>query len=122
MRFVAPAREQVDPVVFSRPPLSDWSEFGGWLSGSRWPTIDDMNARRGASCEFRFVAQTRELEAENLHYEMRIAERGEISTRENNWHDLLNAMIWLRYAPLKTALNRRQIAEIDIAGMKTRTR
>ncbi len=72
--------------------------------------------------EARFVAQTRTLEAENLHYELRIAQRGEISTREGNWHDLLNAMIWLRYPALKYALNQRQAEEIDVAGPKSRTR
>ena len=44
-----------------------------------------------------FVAQTPALLADGLHYEQRIAERGEIATREGNWHDLLNALIWLRF-------------------------
>ncbi len=70
----------------------------------------------------RFVAQTRELESDGLHYESRIGEHGAIATRENNWHDLLNALIWLRYPSLKAALNRRQCEEIAIAGPKNRTR
>ena len=122
MRFIAPARDAIDPVVFSLPPLSDWSEFEPWLRGARWPDVNDLNARRAGGMNARFVTQTRELESENLHYELRIAQRGEISTREANWHDLLNAMIWLRYPELKHALNRRQIDEIGLAGTKSRTR
>jgi hypothetical protein len=60
--------------------------------------------------------------ADGLHYERRIAERAEIATREGNWHDLLNALIWRRYPALKSALNARQVAEIAVAGPKRRTR
>jgi hypothetical protein len=60
--------------------------------------------------------------ADGLHYEQRIAERAEIATRERNWHDLLNALIWLRFPQLKAALNSRQVEQIAIAGPKSRTR
>ena len=122
MRFIAPARGAVDPAVFSFPPLSDLSEFETWLRGARWPDVEELNERRVDGMQERFVAQTRQLEAENLHYELRIAQRNEISTRQANWHDLLNAMIWLRYPALKQALNRRQVEEIGLAGPKSRTR
>jgi len=122
MRFLAPARGAIDVAVFSRPPLSEWSEYDTWLRGEHWAVVDELNARRPSGMSARFVAQTRELESENLHYELRIAQRGEISTREGNWHDLLNAMIWLRYPALKYALNRRQVDEIGVAGPTSRTR
>ena len=88
----------------------------------RWPSIDVLNALRPTSSMPRFVAQTRDLEAEHLHYELRIAQRAEISTREKNWHDLLNALIWLRYPMLKSALNSRQVGEIAVIGTQSRTR
>ena len=126
MRFVAPPRSAIDPSVFTRPPLSEWGEFDALLNGTVWPDVSALNGlRRGASSSsspMRFVAQTPTLLADGLHYEQRIAERGEIATREGNWHDLLNALIWLRYPALKTALNLRQVAEIAIAGPKRRTR
>ena len=68
------------------------------------------------------MAQTPELLADGLHYEQRIAERGAIATRERNWHDLLNALVWLRYPAIKQALNRRQIGEIAHMGPKQRSR
>jgi hypothetical protein len=121
MRFVAPPRGQIDASVFDKPPLSLWREFDDVLRSSDWPNIDALNALRSEASMPYFVAQTRELESEGLHYEARIGQ-GAIATRENNWHDLLNALIWLRYPRLKAALNRRQVAEIAIAGPKDRTR
>ena len=38
-------------------------------------------------------------------YEHRIYTTGRISTRPNNWHDLFNAMIWMQFPAMKTAMN-----------------
>jgi hypothetical protein len=120
MRFIAPARETVDAAVFERPPLSQWNEYSDLLCGA-WPSLAQLNARRTANAP-RFVAQTPALLADGLHYEARIAQRGEIATREHNWHDLLNALIWLRHPDLKHALNARQVVEIECVGPKQRSR
>lgn len=120
MRFVAPARDAADPTAFARPPLSLWSEYADLLYGD-WPNVAALNAR-SHDASIRFVAQTPELLADGLHYEQRIFERGEIATRERNWHDLLNALVWLRYPQLKRALNVRQVAEIARMGAKQRSR
>jgi hypothetical protein len=130
MRFIAPARDQVDSSVFSHPPLSQWREFAQLIETPDWPGVDALNSAtdrtdlpgRTIGEKWRFVEQTPALLADGLHYERRIAERGEIATREGNWHDLLNALIWLRYPAVKIALNERQVAEIAIAGPKRRTR
>jgi hypothetical protein len=130
MRFVAPARDKVDPVVFTRPPLSQWREFAPLIETADWPRVDALNAAAlradlpdgVVGRKWRFVEQTPALLADGLHYEQRIAEHGQIATREGNWHDLLNALVWLRYPALKTALNARQVAEIAVAGPKRRTR
>lgn len=122
MRYVAPAREAIDLVVFSRAPLSGWRDYVEWLQGRRWPSIDELNTRWPMGAGERFVAQTRELLEDGLHYEERIATRGLIATREANWHDLFNAMIWLRYPQLKRALNRQQMAEIAQVGRRERSR
>jgi len=121
VRFVAPARAQVDAAVFARPPLSQWQEFDGLLRGMQWPSLDELNAFVPPHAP-RFVAQTPELLQDGLHYEARIAQRQQIATREHNWHDLLNAVIWLRHPELKSALNARQCAEIAHIGAKQRTR
>ncbi|HEY8587035.1 MAG TPA: DUF3025 domain-containing protein [Rhodanobacter sp.] len=122
MRFQAPARAAVDPAVFGRQPLVDWRGFADLLEGVAWPTVDALNSRVPPGMSQRFVAQTPALLADGLHYEQRIAERGQIATREGNWHDLFNALIWLRHRSLKQALNRRQVAEIATMGPKRRSR
>ena len=122
MRYVAPARDAVDPLVFRRRPLTAWREYAGLIESREWPTIDALNAARPAGMRERFVMQTRELLADGLHYEQRIAEGGDIATREHNWHDLFNALVWLRHPALKRALNARQVAEIARMGTRQRSR
>lgn len=122
MRYVAPARDAVDPRVFQRMPLADWREYAELIEGRDWPSVAALDACRPVDMRERFAAQTRELLADGLHYEQRIAERGEIATRENNWHDLFNALVWLRHPALKRALNARQMAEIAHMGTRQRSR
>jgi len=121
MRYRAPPREAVDPAVFGRLPLAAWHDYAALLEGA-WPSIEQLNRCLPANAKHHFVAQTPALLADGLHYEQRIAERGDIATREGNWHDLLNALVWLRHAALKQALNRRQMAEIARMGSKQRSR
>lgn len=121
-RYIAPPRSAVDPQVFRRMPLAAWHEYADLIEGHGWPFIESLNARWPVDAPERFAAQTRELLADGLHYEQRIAERGAIATRENNWHDLFNALVWLRHPALKRALNARQMAEIAHMGPKQRSR
>ena len=122
MRYIAPSREAVDAQVFARMPLAEWREFSGLLESPEWPSIDALAARLPTDAPIRFAAQTRELMADGLHYEQRIAKRGVVATREGNWHDLFNALVWLRFPDLKRALNARQVAEIERMGPKRRSR
>ncbi len=128
-RFVAPTREAVDPAVFDHPAFAPYTAHRDLLVAREWPTIDTLNERLGerahpaSAAPLRFVAQSAALLADGLHYERRILERGAIATRERNWHDLLNALIWLEQTPLKTAMNARQVADLDRAvGANGRTR
>ncbi|HEX5307443.1 MAG TPA: DUF3025 domain-containing protein [Dyella sp.] len=121
-RYLAPAREAVDPAAFAAPPLVDWCEYDALLRGPHWPAIDDLNVRRHDAAMPHFAAQDAALLADGLHYEQRIAERGLVATRERNWHDLFNALVWLRYSALKAALNRRQVREIARMGPRQRSR
>lgn len=122
MRYVAPPRGTVDPATFGRPPLSLWRDYADLIEGAEWPSIDALNRRLPPGETHRFVAQTPQLLADGQHYEQRIAEHGAIATREGNWHDLLNALVWLRYPALKQALNHRQMDEIARIGPKRRSR
>jgi hypothetical protein len=120
MRFVAPSRAEFDRAVLQRPPLAAWKDVADWIAAAQFPSVDALN--RDWNEGWRFVEQLPQLLADGLHYESRIHTRAEIATRADNWHDFFNALIWRRYAPLKAALNRRQVAEIAIMGDKQRSR
>jgi hypothetical protein len=94
------------------------------------PMFADVRASRdlflaedldGTPIGVRFVAQTAELLADGLHYETRIASAGIVATRPG-LHDRFNALVWLRHAAIKRAMNARQVADIARVGPKERTR
>ena len=120
-RFVAPLRGEVAPACFEHPLFEGCSWFGDWMRASQWPDIAAINARvqlPGRS----FIEQDQALLDDGLHYEARIAGRGQIATRTGNWHDLFNAMVWGRYPGLKSALNARQCLHIEAMGPNIRNR
>lgn len=53
-------------------------------------------------------------------YEQRIYTTGQVSTRPRNWHDLFNALVWMRYPHIKTALN--SLHYLAGAGRKSASR
>ncbi len=77
--------------------------------------LDELNAlfasqhaKSSTVRELRFVAP----DAAGLAYEQRIFGRGEVITRPGNWHDLFNALVWMRFPRTKRAL-----AELHAAGL-----
>ena len=90
------------------------------LPADRWPTHDDLTA---AACgittargiALRFV-KPRGNGAERRYYEQRIADTGEIETREQNWHDLFNALAWISYPKAKAAINAQHAAILAERG------
>lgn len=93
----------------------------------RWPSIDELDALRVEAMRVdgierpRISVQSPALLKDGLHYEERIR-LGQLATRENNWHDLLNALVWLRYPRIKQALNAAQCRDISRVGRRERTR
>lgn len=55
-------------------------------------------------------------------YEQRIFETGHVSTRENNWHDLFNALAWCRFPGLKVAMNSMHFHNLRTAKAGSRGR
>ena len=49
----------------------------------------------------------------NADYEKHIFHTGEVSTREANWHDLFNALVWCRFPSLKVAMNAVHVREFE---------
>lgn len=124
-RFLAPLRAQVAAQCFDHLVFSAHVAQREWLHGDAWPDIDAMNRALHAdpaNTGLSFVEQSQRLQDDGLHYEQRIHQSGRIATRLHNWHDLFNALAWIRYPVLKRALNRRQVEEIDRMGLKIRSR
>jgi hypothetical protein len=125
--FISPARESVNKTIFKHPVFHDVVDFLPWAVSEQWPHVEALNqssvtlSHAYTSQPLVFAKQTAELLNDGMHYEQRIFQRGLIATRENNWHDLFNAMMWLKYPKIKSALNARQWSDIEGHGLKTRT-
>jgi hypothetical protein len=81
-----------------------------------FPTLHDCNALLAAQpspitvqngSPLRFVAQQRGKLSFEAQYEPRCYLKGEVPTRAHNWHDLLNALVWLTFPKTKAVLNAR---------------
>lgn len=79
-----------------------------------FPTLEVLNARlQGLDITvqsghgLRFVAQEAGRLAFEQQYEPRCYLTGEVQTRADNWHDLLNALVWLTFPQAKAAINAR---------------
>lgn len=126
-RFVAPARDLVPVHVWSSPLFAAFAAYRPWFDDAIWPGLDDLNLAMAGRMHahtghaLQFVAQTDELLQDGCHYESRIHEHGSIATRLENWHDLFNAVMWVEYPALKSALNARQHADVQAVGARERT-
>ena len=79
-----------------------------------WPTLDQLNQLIAThypsihthnSHLLRLVAQSESIEYFEQQYEPRTYLCGELQTREQNWHDLFNALVWMTFPYTKATLN-----------------
>ncbi len=86
------------------------------LGANCFPTLQDCNALLAASQpaitvqsgrSLRFVPQEYGKLPFEAQYEPRCYLKGEVPTRPDNWHDLLNALVWLTFPKAKAAINAR---------------
>lgn len=86
------------------------------LPGDPFPDPQSLSAllppgRAGAAGkQIRFCPAA---ELPDVAYEKHIFNTGEVSTRENSWHDLFNALVWCRFPLLKTAMNEVHYRHLD---------
>jgi hypothetical protein len=62
-----------------------------------------QDIRQARGLPLRFIAPAGRLSARD--YESRILQTGQVPTRADTWHDVLNALVWLRFPRFKAALN-----------------
>lgn len=86
------------------------------IKSTGFPTLQDWNSLLGTEYQglsvqnghaLHFVAQEQGKLGFESQYEPRCYLSGEVQTRENNWHDLFNALVWLTFPKAKAAINTR---------------
>ena len=86
------------------------------LDADAFPTLHDCNELLAArqlpivvqrGLPLRFVRQECGKLPFEAQYEPRCYLKGEVPTRARNWHDLLNALVWLTFPSTKVAINAR---------------
>jgi len=96
-----------------------WGDYRALLAeldGPAPPGPEQLNrllpadAVSGGGKPLRFVAAA---ELPGVAYERHIFETGEVSTRQDNWHDLFNALAWCRLPRLKAAMNALHYAHLS---------
>lgn len=95
------------------------------LKTGGFPTLEELNALLAtrpitvlSGCKLRFVEQGVGKLAFEEQYEPRCYIKGEVQTRTENWHDLLNALVWFTFPKSKAAINARhyQALTVDVAA------
>ena len=106
-------------------PVTDLLEEVGLLSKNEFPTPDLLNA---LTAQYHkswqgplFKGQSQFSESDQRYYETIISEDGVVPTREQSWHDLFNALIWLQFPKTKSLLNELHISDINAFGANPRT-
>jgi hypothetical protein len=103
-------------MKFSHPAFAPYRELLADLGGeASLEALDNLASRlnrRHAShaASLRFAASHSSSAAD---YEKTIAASGIVPSRENNLHDFLNALVWLRFPQLKSALNLRHCQALE---------
>lgn len=93
--------------------LPYWCDYQALLErfdSTSFPDCDTLNSLLPAGLRSTGGQRIRFVPSDTLDdepYELRIFERGEVSTRPDSWHDLLNALVWARFPSLKMAMNAR---------------
>ncbi len=94
---------------------SDWPGCQGLLALLNEPVI----LSSGLTLDMK--PQDSTLPFPEMGYEERVFKKGIVSTREQNWHDLFNAFIWLLFPKTKILLNDLHIQELKQQPGKKRT-
>jgi len=102
-------------IELSRPFWEDYRDPLLSLDGESFPRVRKLNTLLPAGLSSRGECPIRFVPAHQLpavDYEKHIFITGEVSTREKNWHDLFNALVWSRFPSLKVAMNAVHVREL----------
>ncbi len=100
-----PSSSQFDLL---QPCWQDYLPYLNLLTGRKFPSCNQLNELLPAGLSSRGGPAIRFVPSEQLAddgYEHRIYTTGQVSTRADSWHDLFNALVWIRYPNIKLAMN-----------------
>ena len=111
-------------MTFGHPAFAPYRQLIDTLDlGRVQPTLDELNALASArritqanGLPLRFIAAKGHLSARD--YETHILHTGQVPTRADTWHDVMNALVWLRFPRFKATLN---AAHGEAIGLETDT-
>lgn len=116
------------PEYWKKSPLfSDHQALIGDRQWQSWPDCNELNRLWPEEIKtlsgkiLRFKPQSL-LDNDARYYEEHIYATGEIPTRDHNWHDFFNAMVWLQFPEIKSVINAQHVAEIELQIDKHRSR
>ena len=112
----APYRALIDALGLAQALPSPSPDCLGALNAQA-AVLDTRNAR---GLPLRFFAPDGRLSARD--YETHILHTGQVPTRADTWHDVLNALVWLRFPRFKSALNAAHGEAIPVETGATRGR
>ncbi|HMA10888.1 MAG TPA: DUF3025 domain-containing protein, partial [Steroidobacteraceae bacterium] len=95
----APYRALIDALELTRALPAPGPDCLGALNAQ----AAALGIRNARGLPLRFFAPDGRLSARD--YETHILHTGEVPTRADTWHDVLNALVWLRFPRFKAALN-----------------
>jgi hypothetical protein len=117
-----------DPQFLARSPMFEpLRSIGAALQSANWPRLDELQCLlenshprivNSRDMPIRFVSQGTKPRTFEDKYEPRIYLKGEVPVRAENWHDLLNALVWLTFPRSKAALNGRHFMAASISEEK----
>ncbi len=81
-----------------------WPTLHRFVDNNHLPSIAEMNNLLSIE-NIRFVPQGPKSTDFEQGYEPQIYLRGEIQTREQNWHDFFNALVWHQFPNTKKIIN-----------------
>jgi hypothetical protein len=103
--------------------LRQWRARLSLNETSVFPTssaLTSLYRQQYPTSQYQFVVQSPDDEQED-YYENLIAHHHKIPTRANNWHDFLNAMVWLQFPLTKARISQYHADDIAEFGLVPRT-
>jgi hypothetical protein len=94
--------------TLQEPYWDDVASLVSKLPEGEFPCVEELNRLLPPEARNQCGQQIRLVSSEHIpavQYEQHIYATGEVSTRAGSWHDLFNAMMWMRFPRLKSAMN-----------------